>query len=294
MKAMRAPTPLIIGSALLFSPGGAFAQEADHSGRGDAADFREHEDGRPEPYEYGLDGAPRPSWSLSLNSPLLYDTNPFWAHDGSKDAMLVVPSVEIAYRHPQLAPGWDLELRGGAEADVFSRDPDELNEGRLDARATISHPIENAGTLSLGVRARWIYVGEDLNHFDHAQQRYTLSFAPNLPDNIWASVTAEYRDASAASAKRVMGTANLDWTMVQSHNLGLSFFQEFEFSAFTDGANDGRRDLLSLSELLLTPGLRIPDGVELSLVATLFHRFSNREERRFTGLQVGPRVAFRF
>lgn len=291
---MRKLPMLIMISAVLFAPGTVLAQDADHSDRGDAADFREHEDARPEPYEVGLDGAPKPSLSLSIESPLLLDTNPFWARDGSKDAMLVVPSLEVAYRHPQLVPGWDLELRGGGDADFFSRDPDELNEGRLDARATIFHPIANAGTLSFGVRARWIYVGQDLNDFDHAQQRYIVSFAPNISDSIWASVSAEYRDASVAEEKRVMGTVNLDWTMVENQDVRLGFFQEFAFSGFTGGANDGRRDLLSLSELLLTPGLRMPDGVRLGVAVTLFHRFSNREASRFTALQVGPRVGFRF
>lgn len=291
---MRPPPLLIMGSALLIAPSGVFAQEADHSDRGDAADFREHEDGRPEPYEYGPDGAPKPSWSLAIDSPLLLDTNPFWARDGSKDAMLVVPSLEVAYRHPQLLPGWDLELRGGGDADVFSRDPDELNEGRLDARAKVFHALGNAGTLSLGVRARWIYLGQDFNDFAHAQQRYTVSFAPNISDDIWASVSAEYRDASVAEEKRVMGTVNLDWTMVENQDVRLGFFQEFAFSGFTGGANDGRRDLLSLNELLLTPGLRMPDGVQLGVAATLFHRFSNREASRFTAIQVGPRVGFRF
>jgi hypothetical protein len=224
----------------------------------------------------------------------LLDTNPFWDPDGSKDAALVVPSVEVAYRHPQLFPGWNLELRGGGDADIFSRDPDELNEGRLDARATISHPIENAGTLSFGVRARWIYVGQNLGDFDHAQQRYTVSFAPDISDAVWASVSAEYRDASEAREKRFTGTANLDWTMIESQDIRLGFFQEFAYSAFTDGTNDGRRDLLSLSELLLTPGLRMPDGVRLGLAISLFHRFSNREASRFTAVQVGPRVGFRF
>lgn len=291
---MRPPSLPIVVSALLLTPSAALAQNADHSDRGDAADFREHEDGRPEPYEYGPDGAPRPSWSLSIGSPVLFDTNPFWAADGSKDAMLVVPSLNLAYTHPQLVPGWDLLLKGGGDADVFSRDPDELNEGRLDARATVFHPIENAGTLAFGVWARWVYVGQDLNDFNHAQQRYTVSFAPDISDNIWVSMAAEYRDASVAEEKRVMGTVNLDWTMVENQNVGLSFFQEFAFSEFTGGANDGRRDMLSLSELSLTPGLRMPDGVQLSVIATLFHRFSNREASRFTALQVGPRVGFRF
>ncbi|MET0587889.1 MAG: hypothetical protein ABWZ75_05150 [Novosphingobium sp.] len=283
-----------MASALLFVHAEVLAQDADHTDRGDAADFREHEEARPEPYEVGLDGTPQPSWSLRIESPVLLDTNPFWARDGSKDAMLVVPSLEVAYRHPQLFPGWDLELRGGGDADIFSRNPDELNEGRLDARATIFHPIENAGTLSFGVRARWVYVGQDLNDFDHAQQRYHVSFAPDLPDAVWASVSAEYRDASDAGEKRFTGTANLDWTMVENQDVRLSFFQEFAFSGFTGGTNDGRRDLLSLSEMLLTPGLRMPDGVRLGLAVSLFHRFSNRESSRFTAVQVGPRVGFRF
>jgi hypothetical protein len=292
---MRRPFLLIMASVFLVSaPNRVLAQDADHSDRGDAADFREHEEGKPEPYEVGLDGSPQPSWSLRVESPLLLDTNPFWALDGSKDAMLVVPSLEVAYRHPQLVPGWDLELRGGGDADIFSRDPDELNEGRLDARATISHAIESAGLLSFGFRARWVYVGQDLNDFDHAQQRYTVSFAPDVPDDLWVSVSAEYRDASEAKEKRFTGTANLDWTMIEDQDLRLGFFQEFAFSGFTAGSNDGRRDLLALSELLLTPGLRMPDGVRLGLAATLLHRFSNREGSRFTAVQVGPRVGFRF
>jgi hypothetical protein len=291
---MRKPPPLILVSAVLFAPGEAFAQAADHSDRGDVADFREHEDGRPEPYEYGLDGAPKPSWSLSLDAPLVLDTNPFWASDGSKDAVLVVPSVGLTYAHPGLVPGWDLQLGAAADADIFSRDADDLNEARLDATATVFHALGNAGTLSLGVRARWFYVGQDFNDFDHAQQRYIVSFAPNIADNLWASVSAEYRDASVAEDKRVLGTANLDWTMVENQDVRLGFFQELAFSGFTGGANDGRRDLLSLSELLLTPGLRMPDGVRLGLAVTLFHRFSNREASRFTALQVGPRVGFRF
>src|SRR6478609_10287463 len=125
---MHKPGMAIIPIALLSVAPAAYAQEADHSDRGDVSDFREHEDGRPEPYDYRADGMPGPSWSLAIGSPLLLDTNPFWAADGSQDALLATPSLALAYAHPQLVPGWDLELSVAADADIYSRDPDELNE----------------------------------------------------------------------------------------------------------------------------------------------------------------------
>ena len=291
---MRMPSLPIMVSAALLAPKGALAQEADHSDRGDVSDFRKHEDGRPEPYAYGLDGALRPSRSLSLDAPFLFDTNPFWASDGSKSTLLAAPSLTLTYSHPRLVPGWDLELSAGADADIFSNDPDELNEARLNAAATIFHRVGNAGTLSFGFRARWSYIGEGFGDFDNAQQRYIVMFAPNVSDDIWASVSAEYRDSSQASQRRVIGKVNFDWTMLESAGVRLGLFQEFAFSRFTAGANEGRRDLLSLSELLLTPDLGLPGGMRLGVVATLFHRFSNREGSRFTAIQVGPTLGFRF
>jgi hypothetical protein len=291
---MRKQGSIILSLALLSLAPGAHAQEADDVDRADVTDFLEHEDGRPEPYEYGLDGAPEPSWSFSLGTPLLYDTNPFWAADGSRDAVLAAPSLSATYSHPQLVPGWDLELRAGADADFYSRDPDELNEAHLDLRARIFHQVGNAGTLSFGFRARWSYVGEDFSDFDQSQQRYTVAFAPNLPDDFSASISAEYRDSSLASQKRAIGTVNFDWTMFESEDMRLGFFQEFAFSSFTAGANDGRHDLLSESEFSLTPNLDLPAGMRLGFAATLFHRFSNREGARFSGVQIGPGLGFRF
>jgi hypothetical protein len=292
--AMRKPGLTVLPLALLFIAPGAHAQEADHSDRGDVSDFREHDDGRPEPYAYDLDGKPGPSWSFDASTPLLFDTNPFWAADGSEDALLATPSLSLTYSHPQLVPGWDLELSAEADADVYSRDPDDLNEARLTAEATIFHRVGNAGTLSFGFRQRWSYIGEDFSDFDQSQQRYVATFASNVSGNLWASVNAEYRDSSRASQKRAMGTVEFDWTMLESEDVRLGFFQEFAYSRFTAGANDGRHDLLSLSELLLTPNLNLPNGMRFSVAATLFHRFSNREASRFTGVQVGPSLGFRF
>ena len=291
---MRKRRVTILPIALLSLAPGARAQEADHSDRGDVADFREHEDGRPEPYEYRPDGVPEASWSLRFGSPLLLDTNPFWAADGSRDSLVATPSLTIGYAHPQLVPGWDLELSVGADADLYSHDPDELNEARLDATATIFHQVGNAGTLSFGFRQRWSYVGEHFGDFDQSQQRYIVMFAPNLPGRLSASVGAEYRDSSEASQRRAIATANFGSTLLESGGVRLDFFQEFAFSRFTAGANDGRQDLLSLSEVSLAPSLGLPKGMQLAITATLFHRFSNREASRFTGGQLGPALGFRF
>lgn len=289
----KATLPLLV-SMWLCVPPTVPAQEADHTDRGDVSDFREHEDGQPEPYEYGPDGAPQPSWTISTSLPLLADTNPFWSSDGSEVALLAAPSLALTYSHPQLVPGWDLELRTGAAADFFSHEPDDLNEARLDASARLFHQLGDAGTLSFGFKARWNYLGKDFGDFGHAQQRYSVAFAPNISDDVWASVSAEYRDASQDSDKRFIGTVNLDWTMIQNEHLRLGFFQELAYSRFNAGANDGRRDLLSLSELLLSPNLDVPEGMRLGIATTLFHRFSNRESSRFTALQVGPSFGFSF
>ncbi len=237
---------------------------------------------------------PGPSWSFDIAAPLLFDTNPFWAADGSRDALLAAPSLTVTYSHPQLIPGWDLELRAAADADLYSRDPEDLNEARLDAEATLFHQLGNAGTLSFGFRQRWSYVGEDFSDFDQSQQRYMAMFAPDFPGDVSASVSAEYRDSSQASQKRAIGTVNFDWTMLDNEEVRIGFFQELAFSHFTAGANDGRDDLLSLSEIVLTPNLDLPKGMQLGMAATLFHRFSNREASRFTGVQVGPTLGFRF
>lgn len=291
---MRKPGLTILPIALLSAAPEARAQDADHSDRGDVSDFREHEDGRPEPYEYGLDGMPGPSWSLDVGTPLLFDTNPFWANDGSSSALLAAPSIALTYAHPQFVPGWDLQLTAAVDADLYSRDPDELNEARLDVAATMFRQVGNAGTLSFRFRARWSYVGENFGDFDQSQQRYIVMFAPTLPGDLSASASVEYRDSSLPSQRRAIGTVALDWTMLENEDLRLGFFQEFAFSRFTAGANDGRSDLLSLSELLLTPNLDLPAGMRLGLAATLFHRFSNRDASRFTGVQVGPSLGFRF
>ncbi|MBT2134936.1 hypothetical protein KK137_11385 [Croceibacterium sp. LX-88] len=290
----RRAIPILAG-AILFAPASVLAQDADHSDRGDVADFRDHEDdGQPEPYEIGLDGRPEPSWSLSIGVPVLYDTNPFWDPDGSEDAVLFSPSLALTYAHPELIPGWDLELSGGADADFFSNDPDELNEGRLNATATVFHRIAGAGTLSLGFRARWVYLGESFDHFDHSLQRYVVAFAPDISDKVGISLSGEYRDSGQPENRRVIGTANFDVTILDTPDVRVGFFQEFAYSSYTAGANDGREDLLSLSEVSLTPGFELPDGMRLNLAAILFHRFSNFESSRFTAVQVGPTLGFSF
>ncbi|GAA4748217.1 hypothetical protein GCM10023264_12750 [Sphingomonas daechungensis] len=292
---MRIAAVTFLAGAMLVVPANALAQTADPSDRGDAADFREHdEDGEPEPYEYGLDGMPKPSRSLNISAPLLFDTNPAWASSGSSSALLFAPSVAVRYSHPGLMPGWDLQLDASADADLFSKDPDEVNEARLTARATLFHELEDTGTFSLRIMSRWTYVGEDFSQFDHAQQRYTVSFAPNISDKVGASVSAEYRASPEARERRFVGTGNIDVTLVESKGLRLGFFQELAFSRFTGGSNDGRTDLLSLSELLLTPNWSLPNGMRLSFAASLNHRFSNRERSRFTALQVGPTLGWRF
>lgn len=279
--------------ALLAVAPAAHAQEADHTDRGDVADFREHDDGRPEPYERGLDGRPRASWTLEAGAPVVLDTNPFWAAGGSPDALLVTPSLALDYAHPQLMPGWDLELRARADADIFSRDPDELNEARLEAAATLFHRIGDAGTLSFGFRNRWSYTGKDFGDFDQSQQRYTAVFAADFASNLWASLGFEYRHSTDPSQRRAIGTASFDWS-IETGGVRVGLFQELAFSDFVAGSNDGRRDLLSLSELSLTPALALPPGMRLGLTASLFHRFSNRETARFTAVQVGPNIRLRF
>ncbi|WP_156457763.1 hypothetical protein [Altererythrobacter sp. Root672] len=290
----RLAVPILAG-AILFVPASVLAQDADHSDRGDVTDFREHEDdGEPEPYEFGLDGEPEPSWSLSIGSPVLYDTNPFWDADGSEDAVLFAPSLALTYSHPGLIPGWDLELSAGADADIFTNDPDELNEGRLNANATVFHHIPGAGTLSLGFRARWVYLGESFDHFDHSLQRYVVAFAPDISDKVGISLSGEYRDSGQPENRRFIGTVNFDVSVLDTPDVRVGFFQEFAYSAYTAGANDGRDDLLSMSEISFTPRLDLPDGMRFNVAAILFHRFSNFEFSRFTALQVGPTLGFRF
>lgn len=289
-----AAVPIATGAVLLASSE-ALAQDADHSDRGDVSDFREHaEDGKPEPYKIGLDGEPEPSWSLSVGAPILYDTNPFWDPDGSDDAILFAPSIGLTYSHPGLLPGWDLELNGGADADLFTRDPDELNEARLSADATVFHQIGKAGTLSFSFRARWIYLGESFGQFDQSQQRYVVGFAPNISNKVGISLSGEYRDSSRSESRRFIGRINFDVTAIETRDVRVGLFQEFDYSSYFSGANDGREDLLSMTEVMLTPTFALPPGTRLSLAATLFHRFSNRAASRFTAVQIGPTLGFRF
>lgn len=289
-----APGRASIVLAAVLLPAQIQAQQSDHTDRGDAADFREHEDGRPEPYEYDALGVPGPSWGFDVAVPLSLDVNPFWSSDGSQDALLAAPSLTVTYTHPQLLPGLDLELKGRADADIYSHDPSELNEARLIAAATLFHQLGDVGILSAGFQARWAFVGKGFGRFDQSQQRYMVTFAPNIPDGVWASAGLEYRDSSAAAQRRIIATANVDWTMVDNALVRLGLFQELAFSRFTAGANDGRRDLLSLSELLLTPNFDLPAGLRVGMAATLFHRFSNRRASRFTTVQIGPSVRIRF
>ncbi|MBO9519222.1 MAG: hypothetical protein J7493_14250 [Porphyrobacter sp.] len=286
--------PMMAG-AILLAPASAIAQNADHSDRGDVSDFREHEeDGEPQPYEFGLDGKPKPSWSLAVGEFALYDTNPFWDADGSEDALLFSPSVGLTYSHPNLVSGWDLELGAGVDADLFSNNPDELNEGRLNFSATVFHAIPDVGTLSFGFRARWVYLGDSFGDFDHSLQRYLIVFAPDISDKVGISLSGEYRDSGVAANRRFIGTVNFDASIVDTPDVAVGFFQEFSYSAYTAGLNDGRDDLLSMSEVTLTPNLGLPDGANLALAAILFHRFSNREAARFTAIQVGPTFGYRF
>lgn len=285
---------VVLIAAIGLVPSRALGQAADHLDRGDLSDFRqEAEHGELEGQETGAQtGAP--AFTFSFGGMLLLDTNPAWASDGSPSALLAAPNAALTYSHPSLIPGWDLTLSASADADIFSRDSDDLNETRVNGGAMLFHNISNVGTLSLGVRARGVFIGQGFDHFDHWLGRYTIGFVPNISKSFSTSIIAEYRSSSDRDQRRFIGTVNLDLPLLDARNVKLDFFQEFAFSKFTAGDRQGRTDLLSLSDLALTPRLNLPDRVRLRISAILIHRFSNREGSRFTGFQVGPTLGFEF
>lgn len=290
---MRKVTMLIMANAILLAPASGLAQSADHSDRGDVADFRAHDDDilGDEPDRAEELG---PGLSLSLGAMFLGDSNPAWGADGSPNALLAAPSATLALVHPSILSGWSLEASAGADADIFSRDADDLNETRLDAGVAVSHEVSRAGTLSAAFRVRRVYFGEGFRNFDHDLRRFIIGFVPRLSSKLGVSLSGEFRDSSRAEQKRVMLTATVDLPLLDNDKARLGFFQEFALSRYTAGDNDGRDDLLALSEVTLSPKLDLQEGMRVGIAAIFFHRFSNRAASRATGIQVGPTINFDF
>lgn len=282
-------------SALLLIPSGALGQTADHVDRGDLSDFRQQSEyGELEGQEVTAAKAGEPALSFSAGGMLLLDTNPAWASDGSATALLGAPSFGMTYFHPSVVRGWDLELTASSDADIFSHDAGEFNETRVNGGVMLFHTFPSMGTLSIGARARGVFIGKGFGDFDHSLGRFTMGFVPEISKSFDVSFTGEYRTSPSESERRFIESVNLNLPVLTARDVEVSFLQELAFSQFTAGSNNGRNDLLSLSEITLTPKFDLPQGIRFRIAAIFFHRFSNRQASRFTGFQVGPTIGFRF
>ncbi|MFS2109005.1 hypothetical protein ACCC88_04910 [Sphingomonas sp. Sphisp140] len=293
---------------LLTQP--ALAQRADRTDRGDLSESRRatrppQRTPAPSPLpreqlfaallaEEGEEEPAKPSWAFNVGSPVLLDVNPAGAPGGSADALYGDPSFSAEYSRPGIFPRWDLTVSGAADADLYSYDPDELDETRLDGGVILSRDFAGVGKFSLGFKERVVFSGAGFETFNYALQRYVMSFKPKISDNFSLALTGEFRTSTQSKQRRWFADLNMKWTALATKDGTLTFAQQFSLSEFRKGGNSGREDLLSQTKVTFVPELSLPDGFTFDISATLIRRFSNRADNRFTDVQVGPSFSYDF
>lgn len=276
----------------------ALAQRSDRTDRGDVSEFRNRQRPVSAPPARSNDlsviiTAERPaetidSWSLDVQLPLLYVANPPEGPQDTRDAYLGNPSLALAY--VTKLGEWKLTAKTATDADLFSRNTDDLDETRITGAISLSRKLM-PGEVTFAFREKVAFERAGYSRFNYALERYVVGFSPALKDPRWSlSFEAEYRASAKAEQRRYFFSADAGWSQRVSSRWSLAVEEELDASSFRAGLNSGRRDLLSQTSFSVTPNMGLPPNVALSFGAFLFHRFSNRASARFTDFQIGPKL----
>lgn len=284
MRTLKLSVLLLAG---LSVPGWSFAQERDPTGRYDVLEPAEHLEEMLEP-ELGV--LPGRLFTLDLSLGGAFSTNAGQSSSAPVKTGVATPSIAIR-AVPFSLGGW--EVRGGLTADgdyLVGDYNDRFGEGRLEARGTAEHGL-GPGDLRIGYRV----LGGFSNDF--AEQNYTLqvsslAYTASI-QALRAEVSAEYHGSDVANLRRTRITSLLAYRLAEpqfGHDITLGGM--LQFSDFRAGDNRNRNDVSA--QISLGAVRTFSNGVSLGWFAAFTHRFSNREQSRFTEFDIGPTLSKTF
>lgn len=275
-----APAILLLGAA---AP--AFAQSFDPSTRDDVRESREiSRDRGSDRKAAGLMASPKP-WTLDLSVGGGITGNAEQAVEDTYGAGYLTPGARLTYSRQFKT--WKLAAYGKVDADFFSTHADDLDEARLEGRVSLSRPLERLGEDG-GMAFRYrALAGYDRGFGDHNYTVHRLSGeVSGVARDFDYQLVVEQHLSDIAESRRTRVTAVGAYTWpTADESTGVTLEQVLSFSDYQGGANRGRNDVLSTTTLSMD---REVGRWSIGLALSVTHDFSNREDRRFTAVEVGP------
>lgn len=274
-------------AAVLVVPGWGLAQVRDPTGRYDVLEPADHLEEMLEP-EAGV--APVRPFTTDFALGAGFSTNA--GQSPSEPVRTGVATPSGAIRAVPISMGsW--EVRGGltVDGDYFVGDyNDRFGEGRLEARASAEHGL-GAGDLRVGYRVLGGFSNDFAQH-SYTLQVTSLAYTATI-DAFSAELSAEHHGSDVANLRRTRVTSLLAYTLAEpqfGHDVTLGGM--LQFSDFRAGDNRNRNDVSA--QISLGAVREFSNGVSLGWFAAFTHRFSNREQSRFTEFDIGPTLSRTF
>ena len=273
--------------AVLSVPGWSFAQERDPTGRYDVLEPAEHIEEMLEPDVRALTGR---LFTVDLSLAGAFSTNAGQTSSAPVKTGVATPSVAIRAVPVSLGT-W--EVRGGltADGDYLTGDyNDRFGEGRLEARGSAERRL-GQGDLRIGYRVHGGFSN------DFAERAYTLqvgsvAYTANI-QALRAEVSAEHQASDVANLRRTRVTSLVAYRLPgQQFGHDITLGAMLQFSDFRAGDNRNRNDVSA--QISLGAARAFSNGVSLGWFAAFTHRFSNREQSRFTEFDIGPTLSKTF
>jgi hypothetical protein len=277
---------------VLASPVAAQAQSFDPSTRLDTREGRERDierASRDRAAKARTAGVEEKSWAVEFSGAGAFTSNADQARDDGIEASYFTPGLKYSIK--QTVGDWTVSAYAKADVDYFTADGEDLEEGRLDGRVSFTRDVGGERTLGLRYRAS---AGFDRSFGDHYYTVHRIS--ADLSGSVgkfgyYVGLEQHLSDIDELRRTRVMAIGDYSWeTSIPDTTLTLE--EALIFSDFQGGANKGRNDLLS--QTTLSVERTFDSGWTLGFGASLTHDFSNRDERRFTSIEVGPTFSFAF
>lgn len=270
-------------------PGWSFAQERDPTGRYDVLEPADHLEEMLEP-EPQLGVAPARPFTVDLSLGGAFSTNAGQSSSDPVKTGVATPSLAVRAVPFDLG-GWEVRAGLTADGDYLSGDyNDRFGEGRLEVRTSAEYGL-GPGELRVGYRVQGGFSN------DFAEQNYTLqvsslAYTANI-QALRAEVSAEYHGSDVANLRRTRLTSLVAYRLAEpqfGHVVTLGGM--LQFSDFRAGDNRNRNDV---SAQISLGAVRVfSSGVSLGWFAAFTHRFSNREQSRFTEFDIGPTLSKTF
>jgi len=231
-----------------------------------------------------------PSFTVTPGVSASYATNAGQTSTNPIQAAYVTPGLALEYIQPKLIGSWKFDATLTADTDFYDKQPDDLDEGRLDADFVVSRPT-GVGLVFMETEFR-DSLNRSFSRSNYLQERYKVGFQPTFGKPLNLKLTAEYRASDVAEQRRtLLALAVSRFWEGQGKRPSFNWKELVQFSHFRAGANADRNDVFTKSSLDITWKAA---GFEVGLDATLFKNFSNRGQNRYLDFEFGPTLSRTF